>query len=163
MDKEKVAGALFILILAAAALYFFGEIRKTTSPWYGATVLEEEVELADWADKNLNKSKIFASDLFACEMLTAVARQLCAIGGAWELADRPNERYQANERVFVTNSSQEAYENLKRFNSEYVLVADRTGFYAYGWKKPQMQVFEDTKYFELVQSKGSARIYKVKE
>jgi len=87
-------------------------------------------------------------------MITAVAREYCSIGGAWELADRPNDRYWSNQILFTANSSSAAWDEAKKWNIEYVLVADRNSFYAYGWKRPALGNFEDAKYFRL--NSGSA-------
>lgn len=136
-------------------------MRHVMQPWNNPTVLEEEVRAATWVDQYVPRLSRFSGDLFACEMLTAVGRQVCSVGGAWELADRPNERYTANEKVFLTNSSEDAYRLLIQYNSSYVLVADRTSFYAYGWKKPQLEKFRDVRFFKLLYRDGRAYVYRV--
>ncbi len=162
MDKTQILNGVFLVALAfALAAYTYPNMRNAMQPWNNPTALAEESESAQWAYSNTPKSAVFAADLFACEMITAVAVRTCSIGGAWELADRPNERYQSNEKAFLTESAEEASRELKAFNVTHVLVAKRTGFYAYGWKEPQTGKFSDGRYFELVFEKGKARVYKV--
>ncbi len=95
-------------------------------------------------------------------MLTAVARKTCSIGGAWELADRPNERFQDNERAFITNSSQEANALFSKYGIRYVFASGRNAFYAYGWKYPELGKFGDKNYFEKIYGKNGAEIWRVK-
>lgn len=154
---------MFVVVLAFSAWFLYPVMRNVMQPWNNPTVLKDEVRAAEWIDVNVPVLSHFSGDLFACEMLTAVARQVCSVGGAWELADRPNDRYSANERVFLTNSSEEAHRLLLQYNSTYVLVADRTSFYAYGWKKPELEKFKDERFFELLHRDGRALVYHVIE
>ncbi|GEM_PF-1374774 len=161
VDVQKILSIVFVLALAASAWFMYPVMRSAIQPWNNPTVLPEEVRAAEWVDRNVPKLSHFSSDLFACEMLTAVARQVCSVGGAWELADRPNQRYAANEKVFLTNSSDEAHRLLLEYKSTYVLVADRTSFYAYGWKQPELEKFKDSRFFKLLHQDRRAFVYKV--
>ncbi|MEM0475586.1 MAG: hypothetical protein QW343_02210 [Candidatus Norongarragalinales archaeon] len=164
MEKEKIrviVAAAFVALLAYAALSAREQQWNAVAPWYDAVVTPDEVRAAQWVDAALPHWRLFAADLFSCEMLTAVARQHCSIGGAWELADRANDRYWSNQLVFTTNSSREGWSEAKKWGIEFVLVADRNSFYAYGWKRPNAQNFEDAKFFKKIYDKGDTKIYEV--
>ena len=162
MEAKEILNASLVVVLFFGILqYGYPSMRNHLGPWNNPTVLIEESESAEWAYANLPKNASFAADLFACEMITAVAVRVCSIGGAWELADRPNERYLATERAFLTNSSQEAHRIFQEYNVTHVLFGKRTGFYAYGWKEPELSKFSDRTYFEPVFSKGKAQILRV--
>ncbi|MFA6049145.1 MAG: hypothetical protein WC792_04370 [Candidatus Micrarchaeia archaeon] len=140
----------------------FSSMKNSLGPWYDAVVTREEVDAAIWADENVAQKDLFAADLFACEMLTAVSRKICSIGGAWELADRPNERFQDNEKAFMTNSSGEAFALLSKYGIKYVFASNRQAFYAYGWKQPDLGKFSDKKFFEKIYDKAGVKIWRVK-
>jgi hypothetical protein len=164
LETEKIRfalGAAFVLVLAYAALSARASVWGDVSPWYDAVVTRDEVRAAEWVDDSLPHWQVFGADLFSCEMITGVARQHCAIGGAWELSDRVNERYQANQEVFVTNSSQTAWEKAIEFGTRYILVADRNSFYAYGWKRPNIEKFDDAAFFKKIYEYGDTKIYEV--
>jgi hypothetical protein len=164
LEKETirvVAGVVFVALLAYAALSAREAQWNAVAPWYDAVVTRGEVRAAQWADANLPHWRLFAADLFSCEMITAVARQHCSIGGAWELADNPNDRYWVNQDMFTTNSSKQAWDDAKKYRVEFVLVTDRNSFYAYGWKQPNEQNFEDAQYFKKIYDEGDTKIYEV--
>ncbi|MFQ5405754.1 MAG: hypothetical protein ACE5DI_01200 [Candidatus Micrarchaeia archaeon] len=140
----------------------FSAMKGLLEPWYGAVLTKEETQAAIWADKNIPRKELFAADLFACETLTAVSQKTCTIGGAWELADNPNQRFSENEKAFTTNSTFEAYQILKKYNVKYVFYSPRNAFYAYGWKYPQTEKFNDNKYFDVIYDKDEVKILKVK-
>ncbi len=140
----------------------FSSMKNTLGPWYDAVVWPEEVDAAIWADKNLPRKELFAADLFACEMLAAVARKTCSIGGAWELADRPNERFQDNEKAFLSNFSKEKYTLLTKYGIKYVFASNRQAFYAYGWKYPELEKFGNELFFEKIYDEKGVKIWKVK-
>jgi hypothetical protein len=164
LEKEKLRlalGAAFVLALAFAAFSLLEAQWNAVAPWYGEVVTSGEVAAAEWVDETLPHWRLFAADLFSCEMLTAVARQHCSIGGAWELADEPNDRYWSNQILFTTNSSKEAWDNARKYGVEYVLVTRRNSFYAYGWKYPEEEKFGDAQYFREIYAEGDTKIYEV--
>ncbi len=166
MEKEQVrviACIAFVALLAYAALSSREQQWNLVAPWYDAVVTPGEVRAAQWVDASIPHWKLFAADLFSCEMLTAVAREHCSIGGAWELADQPNDRYWSNQIIFTTNSSVEAWDNARKYAIGFILVADRNSFYAYGWKKPQTIQFQDARYFKKIYDEGDTVIYEVAE
>ncbi len=141
----------------------FSATKGSLGPWYDAVVTSTEVDAAIWADKNVAQKELFAADLFACEMLTAVSRKVCSIGGAWELADRPNERFQDNEKAFMSNSSKEAFSLLAKYGIKYVFASGRNAFYAYGWKYPELEKFEDSDLFEKIYDQKGVKIWRVRQ
>ncbi len=158
------SAAVFVLVVVAyGSLASFNSMKSTLAPWYGPVVTEDEVTLAQWADVNIPHNTLFAADLFGCEMLTATARAICTVGGAWELADNPNQRFYDNERSFLANSSEESWQLFRQYNVTYVMTAPRTMFYGYGYKQPDNAKFSDTKYFTLVKSIGVANLYAVRQ
>jgi len=164
LESEKtrvILGVAFVIVLAYAALSARAGQWNAVSPWYDAVVTPGEVSAAQWVDANVPHWQLFAADLFSCEMITAVARQHCSIGGAWELADRANDRYWSNQNIFTTNSSREAWDEAKKYAIDYVLVTDRNSFYAYGWKRPNSFVFEDVQYFKKIYDEGDSKVYEV--
>ncbi len=161
-DLPLAAALFFAATVLASAFYVFPFARGVEGPWYGAVVTPEEVDAALWVDSHVARNSLFAADLFACEMLVSAGGQLCAVGGAWELADNPNQRFSDNEKAFLTNSSQEAHSLFRKYGVQYVFVHPRNGFYAYGWKPPSMAKFDDTQFFKLAyQGAGGTRIYSV--
>lgn len=164
MEKIRLAFAtLALAAICAGALANYSSVRSQLSPWYEPIVTRDEVQLALWADENLPAGTLYAADLFACEMLTATARGICTIGGAWELADNANQRFADDEKAFLSNSSKEAWEIFRKYEARYVLTSPRTAFYAYGYKPPSNEKFGDAKYFSLVHQIGQAKLYKVIE
>ena len=167
MERRTIVSVTFLLACAYfAATYSFPQMKNALSGWYDPVVTTSEVNAAKWAYDNVPHQSLFAGDMFACEMLTAVSFQVCSIGGAWELADNPNQRYSDNERVFLTNSSQEAHELLAKYNITYVFVSGREqpdkNFYAYGWKQPLMEKFDSPALFEKIYDVQGTKIYRVK-
>lgn len=164
-ERNKITSLLpiifFILLATAAFAYTLPTMRNTLTPWYGAVVTREEVDAALWADANLPRKSFFAADLFACEMLVSAGGMVCSIGGAWELADRANQRFYDNERAFLSKDAREARDLFAQYGVQYVFVHPRTGFYAYGWKQPEMKKFEDARYFTPVYDLNNAKIYSV--
>lgn len=164
MDKKIILDVIFLLAAGFVAWqYVAPSMKGTLSSWYDPVVTPGEVEAAKWSYDNLQHQRLFAADLFACEMLTAVAFQVCSVGGAWELADNPNQRFLDNQQFFLTNSSQEAYGLVTKYGIDYAFVADRSGFYAYGWKQPALEKFSDSDYFEKIYGKDGVNIFKVKQ
>lgn len=162
MEKAIVLDAVFVLLLAAAiVLYATPRMSAVLTPWYSPVVTAQEVEAAEWVQRNVQPKQLFAGDLFACEMLTAVARQVCSVGGAWELADNANQRFYDNERAYMTNSSDEAHTLLKRYGVRYVFIAGRSAFYGYGWKQPEAQKFHDASRFAPIYSNRDVEIFEV--
>jgi len=163
--EEKIALAATAIVLMAIAFYGattgFDVMSNTLAPWYDPVVKLDEVALAEWSNENIPHNTLFAGDLFACEMLTATARAICTVGGAWELADNANTRFFENEKAFTANSSKESWEIFKKYRATYVLVHPRQAFYGYGYKQPHNENFEEKKYFELVKQIGQAKLYQV--
>lgn len=156
------AAVLFAGVLAVASqAYAYKNMENELAPWYGPMISQDEIAAAMWADENLAHWQLFSADLFACEMLTAVARQYCSVGGAWELADNANQRFADNEKVFTTPSALEAWQLSKKYGVKYVLVEARQSFYGYGYKLPNAGKFSDTKYFRLIHRVGRASVYEV--
>ena len=167
MEKKGIRGlAADALFLACAYFiatsYVIPQTSSMLSGWDSPTITPAELAAAKWANDYLPQQSLFACDLFACEMITAVGYKIGSVGGAWELSDRPNERYMDNERSFITESAEEAHRLMARWKIQYVIVADRQGFYAYGWKRPAIAKFFDSAYFEKVYDKGGAHIFRVK-
>lgn len=161
-EKIRLVVATLALVgIAALGVANYPTVRSQLSPWYDPIVSRDEVAVALWADANLPPRALYAADLFACEMLTATARAICAVGGAWELADNANQRFSENERAFLSNSSEEAWQVFRKYEARYVLTSPRTAFYAYGYKPPSNQKFGDARYFQLVHQAGEAKLYKV--
>lgn len=162
--KLRLIVALVALaIVVGGAFAFFPIINGSLAPWYGPVVAEDEVQLALWVDGNLPHGTLFAADLFACEMLTATARVVCSVGGAWELADRANQRFFDNEKAFIAESPREAWDIFREYGVKYAFTSSRKGFYGYGYKDAPLEKFADGNYFEFVRAVGSARVYRVKE
>lgn len=162
--EEKIRVALAIVALVAIcglAVANYSSVRSHLTPWYDPVVTRDEVQMALWADENLLPRTLYAADLFACEMLTATARGVCTIGGAWELADNANQRFAENEKAFLANSPEEAWNIFSKYGVQYVLTAPRTGFYAYGYKTASLEKFGDGRYFQLVHQEGQAKLYRV--
>lgn len=163
MEKRTLNSVVFLVACAClAAAYTFPQMKNALSGWYDPVVTPGEINAAGWAYDNLPHQSQFAGDMFACEMLTAVAFQVCSIGGAWELADNANQRYSDNEKAFITESPTEAHDLLAKYNITYVFVSDRQGFYAYGWKQPSIDKFDQTALFEKIYNNESTKIYRVK-
>ena len=163
MERKTLITIAFLLVCTyVSAAYTFPQMKNALSGWYDPVVTTGEINAAEWAYDNVPHQAQFAGDMFACEMLTAVAFQICSIGGAWELADNANQRYMDNEKVFLTESATEAHELLAKNNITYVFVSDRQGFYAYGWKSPSMEKFENNTVFEKIYDNESTKIYIVK-
>lgn len=162
---EKVEAVASAIVLAVIVFYGattgFQTMRGTLAPWYDPVVSNDEVLLALWADENVAHETLFAGDLFACEMITATARGICTVGGAWELADNANKRFFENEKAFTANSSKEAHEIFVKYKAEYAVAHPRQAFYGYGYKQPRNNNFEDKKYFALAKQIGEAKLYKV--
>lgn len=158
-----VAGAVFVALFAYAALGARSAQWNAVSPWYDAVVTKGEVQAAQWMDENVPHWSLVAADLFSCEMITAVGRQHCSIGGAWELADNPNDRYWTNQDMFTTNSSKQAWDDARKYGVQYVLMTDRNSFYAYGWKKPVIETFQNAQFFKKVFENEDTTIYEVVE
>ena len=157
----------FLLVCAyVSAAYTFPQMKNSLAGWYDPVVTTGEIHAAEWAYDNVPHQSQFAGDMFACEMLTAVAFQICSIGGAWELADNANQRYMDNEKVFITESATEAHELLAKNNVTYVFVSDRgesnKNFYAYGWKQPVIEKFETLELFEKIYDNEGTKIFIVK-
>jgi hypothetical protein len=162
MEKAVVLDVVFVLLLAAAiVLYAIPRMNATLAPWYNPVVTAQEVEAAEWVQRNVQPKQLFSGDLFACEMLTAVARQVCSVGGAWELADNANQRFYDNERAYVTDDSAEAHALLKRYGIRYVFVSGRSAFYGYGWKQPEARKFRDAPRFAPIYSNRDVEIFEV--
>lgn len=164
MEKRALVSAVFVLAISAAAFWaVYPATKSAVYGWSDPVVTRGEVRAAEWVYDNLPHRRVFACDLFACEMLTAVGFEIGAVGGAWELADNPNQRYTDNERSFLTTDAAEAHSLMANRNVEYVLVAPgRQNFYAYGWKQPEISKFGDSRYFELVYFVDGAYVYRVK-
>jgi hypothetical protein len=163
MERKTLTTAIFLAACALSAyIWVYPQMNSSLSGWYNPVVTPGEVTAAEWVYDNLPHQSQFAGDMFACEMLTAVGFQICSIGGAWELADNPNRRYSDNQQVFMTNSSSEASGLLKKYGISYVFVDQRQGFYAYGWKTPDISKFDDGTFFEQVYAENGTYIYKVK-
>ncbi len=153
-------------VIALVVVTFTSIVPRTHADlfsWYSPVVTPEEVHAALWADENLPAHSLFAADLFACEMMVSAARMVCTIGGAWELADRANQRFADNEKVFTTNDSAESFYLLTSYGVEYVLVHPRTSFYGFGWKPPNLALFSNSSLFELIYDMNATRIYRVKQ
>ena len=164
LETEKIrfaVGIAFVLVLAYYAFSVRETHWNTVTAWYDAVVTRDEVRAAQWVDANVPHWRLFAADLFSCEMITTVARQHCTIGGAWELADRANDRYWSNQMMFTANSSLDAWKEAEKWSVDYVLVADRNSFYAYGWKRPNSAVFDDAQYFKKIYDEGDSKVYEV--
>lgn len=163
MEKRTlISAALLVACIWVSATYTFPQMRGVLSGWYDPVVTTGEIHAAEWAYNNLPHQSQFAGDMFACEMLTAVAFQICSVGGAWELADNANQRYSDNERAFLTNSSAEAHRLLAKYNITYVFVSGRQGFYAYGWKSASNEKFDSPELFGKIYDSEGAKIYIVK-
>ncbi len=161
-EKNRLAiAAIALAAICGIAVANYSSVHSALTPWYEPIVSQDEVQMALWADANLPPRTLYAADLFACEMLTATARGVCSIGGAWELADNANQRFSENEKAFLSNSSQEAWGIFKKYGSQYVLAAPRTGFYAYGYKQPANEKFENLTYFQAIYQIGEVKLYKV--
>lgn len=156
-----VSIAFAIVIYLASSQYAYAFVTGQLAPWYGPMVTPDEVAAAQWVDANVPHWKLFSADLFACEMITAVARQYCSVGGAWELADHSTERFSDNEKAFTTSSAKEAWDLSRKYGIGYVLVTQRQSFYGYGYKAPNATKFDDPQYFKLIHSAGTARVYEV--
>ncbi len=164
LEKQEIrliVGVVFVAALAYAAFSAREAQWNVVAPWYGTVVTQDEVTAAQWVDENIPHWQHFSADLFSCEMITAVARQYCSIGGAWELADRANDRYWTNQDMFTTNSSKQAWDDAKKYGVDYVLFANRNSFYAYGWKMPETAKFDDAQYFKKIYENGDSKIYEV--
>ncbi|MBI3587812.1 hypothetical protein HY995_00695 [Candidatus Micrarchaeota archaeon] len=161
MERKFAVSAAFIVLLAIAAYWLGRDSAGSLSPWYSPVVEPGEVSAALWVDANVESRQVFSGDLFNCEMLTAVSRQYCSVGGAWELADRPNERFSKNERMFLTNSSSQAWQLARDYGVQFVFTSGRQGFYAYGWKPPENGKFGDVNYFRKVYDRSGTEIYRV--
>ncbi len=167
MERRTLISAAFLLACAyLSATYTYPQMRAALPGWYDPVVTASEIRAAEWAYDNVPHQSHFAGDMFACEMLTAVAFQICSIGGAWELADNPNQRYMDNERAFLTDSATEAHDLLAKYNITYVFVSTRQepnkNFYAYGWKQPLIEKFDTPGLFEKIYDNESTEIYVVK-
>jgi hypothetical protein len=163
VERKTLVSVAFLLACAyAAATYAFPQMQYSLSGWYDPVVTTGEIHAAEWAYDNLPHQSQFAGDMFACEMLTAVAYQICSIGGAWELADNANQRYTDNERVFISDSPAVAHDLLAKYNITYVFASGRQGFYAYGWKQPLLDKFDQPALFEKIYDAEGTRIYRVK-
>jgi len=164
--RTLVSAAFLAACICLAAAYAFPQMKGSLAGWYDPVVTTSEVKAAEWAYANVPHQSHFAGDMFACEMLTAVAFQICSIGGAWELADNANQRYSDNERAFLTNSSVEAHQLLAKYNITYVFVSTRLdsnkNFYAYGWKQPVIEKFEAPALFGKVYDVDGTKIFLVK-
>ena len=156
-----VVAVVALLFIVGAGAWNYASVNSALSPWYDPIVTRDEVKLALWADGNIPPGTLYAADLFACEMLTATARAVCSVGGAWELADNANQRFSDNEKAFLTNSSKEAWELNAKYGVKFVLTSPRTGFYAYGYKQPQNLKWNDSGHFQLYREEGQAKLYKV--
>ncbi len=159
---QVIVPAVFVAIVLAAAWLSAAPAKNTLGPWYDPVVTKEEVDAAIWVDKNIPQKSLIAADLFACEMLASAGNQVCTIGGAWELADKANTRFYENEQAFMSNSSKQGHDLLKKYGVQYVFTHPRTSFYAYGWKKGNISKFKDTQYFERIYSDRGVEIFKVK-
>jgi hypothetical protein len=163
MERKTLTTLAFLAAcIWISSSWAYPHMTGALSGWYDPVVTPGEVAAAQWAYDNLPHQSQFAGDMFACEMVTAVGFQICSIGGAWELADDPNQRYSDNERAFMTDSSAEAYGLLKKLNVSYVVADERQGFYAYGWKQANLTKFNDGILFEKIYSQNATYIYKVK-
>jgi len=167
LERRTLISVAFLLAcIYASAAYSFPQMKNALSGWYDPVVTTGEINAAEWAYDNVPHQSLFAGDMFACEMLTAVAFQICSIGGAWELADNANQRYSDNERVFLTNSSAEAHDLLAKYNIRYVFASDRQdynkNFYAYGWKQPLLEKFDEPALFGKIYDSEGTKIYLVK-
>lgn len=163
MEKIEVAkGIVFTALLAlVVAAYAFPLMQSALAGWYDPMVSPQEIEAMLWVDKNIPHGSLFAADLFACESLTMAARMVCSIGGAWELADRPNERFWDTERIFNSSSGEEAWRLLRKWGIQYVFVYYRISYYGFGYKYPSLSQFEESKYFTSIYSRDGVKIYKV--
>jgi len=167
LERRTIVSVAFLLACAyLAANYTFPLMKGSLYGWYDPVVSASEVEAAKWAYDNVPHQSHFAGDMFACEMLTAVAFQICSIGGAWELADNANQRYSDNEKVFLTDSATEAHALLAKYNITYVFVSTRLennkNFYAYGWKQPVIEKFEAPELFQKIYDVNGTEIFLVK-
>ncbi|MFA6329505.1 MAG: hypothetical protein WCX64_02355 [Candidatus Micrarchaeia archaeon] len=163
MERRTLVSIVFLAAcIYLAAAYTFPQMKGSLSGWYDPVVTTGEINAAEWAYDNLPHQSHFAGDMFACEMLTAVAFQICSMGGAWELADNPNQRYSDNERTYLTDSATEAHGLLAKYNITYVFASSRQGFYAYGWKDAKNEKFDTPALFEKIYDADGAKIYKVK-
>jgi hypothetical protein len=163
LERRTLITVAFLVACAyLSANYVYPQMQAALSGWYDPVVTSSEIRAAEWAYDNVPHQSQFAGDMFACEMLTAVAFQICSIGGAWELADNPNQRYMDNERVFLTDSATEAHDLLAKYNITYVFVDSRQGFYAYGWKQPSVEKFDSPDLFGKIYDNESTKIYVVK-
>ncbi len=162
MERNTIVSALFLLVIAySASSYVYPSMHDTLSSWSDPVVTPSEVKTAEWIFDNLPHQSLFAGDLFGCEMLTATAFQVCSVGGAWELADNPNLRYQDNERSFLTSDASEAHSLMVKYGIQYVFVNGRQNFYAYGWKTPEIDKFNDQRCFKQVYSLNGTYVYQV--
>jgi len=163
LERRALISITFLVACAyLAAQYTFPQMKNSLSGWYDPVVTTGEISAAEWAYDNLPHQSQFAGDMFACEMLTAVAFQICSVGGAWELADNANQRYSDNEKAFLTDSASEAHGLFSKYNITYVFAGDRQGFYAYGWKQPSNAKFDTPEFFEKIYDNESTKIYIVK-
>lgn len=159
MEVKQLINTAFFVILIALLIYSYKEVSNTIFPWYEPVVSKGEVQAMKWIDLNIKPKSQFAADLFACESLTALSRQTCSIGGAWELADNPNQRYSATQDIFLTSSADEAIQKIKQYGIEYVLTAERQSFYAYGWKTPNNTKFLEPGKFRPIYSDDENKVY----
>lgn len=164
MERKTLITLVFLAACAyACSQWVYSFAINGTSGWFDPVVTQGELETAKWAYANVPHQSVFACDMFACETLTATSFQIGAIGGAWELADRANERYMDNEKSFLSNSSVEAYNLMKKWNITYVFANTRSGFYAYGWKDANLNKFaESPEMFEKIYENQSTYIFKLK-
>lgn len=152
---------VFFATLAGAAYLTLPPAVEALRPWYGAVIAPEEVEAALWLNENIARETLISGDLFACEMLVSVSALRCTIGGAWELEDNAGKRYSDNEKIYLSKEAREAAAILKQYGVKYVFTHSRTSYYAYGWKAPENEKFEDERFFKIVYSNKSSRIFAV--
>lgn len=159
VSRSQTINLVLVILAVALLFHFHKQVLDLTGPWYDPVIRPSEVQAMKWVDANLASKQQFAADLFACESITALSRQICSIGGAWELADHPNERYSATEKAFTTESADEAYAELTKYGVQYVLVAERSSFYAYGWKEPKLDKFMNSTRFKTIYADDENKTY----
>lgn len=155
--------AIVAVLLSAVFLAGINQVVEETDPWLDPVVTEGELEATRWIRGNTEEDARFVAGIFGGELIMGMTTRIPLVGGDWANAPDPVEKMLAVDRIYRTNSAVEAYELAAEHGADYVYVPLKRSVHSgLGWIYPEVEKFDDARYFILVYENSEVRIYRLR-
>ncbi len=161
----RLAPVVFVTAALLVIAYFsyadLGSAVEKARPWMNPVVTREELAAVEWVKRNTVEREVFVTDIFGGELLMGRALREGTEGGDWAIVPDVVEKMADIDRLYDSNSSEEAWRLAKKHGAKWVWVPNRQLFAGFSWKYANEDKFFDTRFFELV-FENRTKIFRVK-